>query len=141
MPGSFSNYTLFTLKGFDESGRTSRQRISDDVFFARHDPDLGDMRAIASLTNQLAENYGTWDSSRRRTWQDGVWARFDGVDPQSLAPYSPQSGNSNFVGNGWYVLSNDQDQTFLVEVPEPGTGTLLVVGSLLMIAVLRRRMA
>jgi hypothetical protein len=141
VPGSYSNYTLYTLKGFDESGRTSQPRISGGVSFERHDPDLGDMRAIASLADQLADNYGTWDANRRRTWQDGIWARFDGVNPQSLAPYSPQSGNPNFGGNGWYVLSNNRDQTFIVEVPEPGTGALLVVGSLLMFAVLRRRVA
>jgi hypothetical protein len=141
VPGSYSNYTLYTLKGFDESGRTSRQRTSGGTFYAKHDPDLGDMRAIASMTNQLSSNYGSWDSDRIDTWQEGIWARFDGVTPQAYAPYTPQYGNANFAGNGWYVLSNDVNQTFIVQVPEPSSVLLVAAGSLLMFVAFRRREA
>jgi hypothetical protein len=141
VPGSYSNYTLYTLKGFDESGRTSRQRTAGGTFYASHDPDLADMRAIASLTNQLSSNYAGWNEDRRDTWQEGIWARFDGVTPQSIAPYSPQFGNTNFIGNGWYVLSNNDNQTFMVQVPEPTTAVLLIAGSLLMFVAVRRRVA
>lgn len=132
VPGSFANYTLYTLGDFAASGRGSKVRTSPapavPVF---HDPDLGDMKAIASLVDEISDEttgFNSWNSDKRRTWNDGIWSRFDGLTPTATGSYSPQYGNTNFNGRDFYVLSNDRNQTFMVEVSEPSTVLLLMIG-------------
>jgi hypothetical protein len=128
VPGSFSGFTLFTLGDYAASGRGSRVRTAVPVF---HDPDLGDMKAIASLVDEISDEttgYSSWNTDKRRTWNDGIWSRFDGIAPASTGAYSAQNGNTNFGGRDFYVLSNDRNQTFMVEVSEPSSALLLMLG-------------
>jgi hypothetical protein len=128
---TYSGYKAYDLPGYVNIPGESRDGYQQSI---------GDMKAIASLVDEVSENYGSWTSQQRRTWQDGIWSRFEGVAPQALSPFTPQYGNMKFGGRDFYVLYNDRNQTFMFEVDEPGVLFMLVAGaSLLVVAALRRR--
>jgi hypothetical protein len=128
---SYSGYKAYDLQGYVAIPGESK---------AGYQQSLGDMKAIASLVDEVSENYGPWAAGQVRTWQDGIWSRFEGVAPQARPGFTPQYGNAKFNGRDFYVLYNDQNQTFMFEVAEPGVLFMLAAGaSLLAFVALRRR--
>ncbi len=129
LPGTY-NFQLFTLKDF---ALTNFGSIDTG-----HDPDLADMRRIASLNAQMVNDFPV----NRNLYQGSIWSIFDGYttygNQPSLGTILP--GNPNFASHDYYVLWNGAQQTFLVQIPEPSTtGLLLLAGLGAMLAVVRRR--
>lgn len=128
------NYSLFTLKNFAANNFGSKA--------TNHDPDLQDMTRIASLQNQLTT---ATTSAQRMDIQGSIWSWFDGFTTYGGAANAGTilQGNPNFATHDYYVLWNGQTQTFLVQIPEPGTSSLLMLAAMgaALLVVRRRRVS
>ena len=130
-PPEFPAYKAYDLVAFDTAGLGSK---------GGYDVSLGDLNAMASLVDEVTDSYSLWGAPQRRTWNDGIWSRFEGIVPAGEAPFTAQYGNEQFNGREFHVLYNGRNQTFMFEVPEPGVFFLFAVGaSLLAFVALRRR--
>lgn len=126
--GSSHNYAIYTLASFAASplGTTS------------FSPNQANMNAIASITQDLEDNWGTLSVADRQLRQGESWDNFTG---NNLSPYV---GNPAFDGSSWYVLYNGRNQTFLTRIPDPITvpepASLALMGfGIVGLAVIRRR--
>lgn len=128
VPGGPYNFALYTLKDFALTNFGSANG---------HDPDLADMRRIASLQSQLETNWPT----DRRLLQGSIWSWFDGYTTYGNDPLRPtiMQGDPTFNTQNYYVLWNGVNQTFLVQIPEPSQTLLLLVAGLGAVAVVVRR--
>ena len=101
--GATANYQLWSLADFAAS--------SLGTFY--NDPNAGDMNEIASIINDLEDNWGALSVADRKDRQGQAWDRFSGKN------FSPYNGDRNFDGSSWYVLYSGTRQTFLTRIPEP----------------------
>lgn len=122
-----TNYQAFTLAGFANTNLGANG----------NDPDILDMRAIASQAADLEDNWVGAQNAFSQNAQGVIWNRFTQI--------GGTGGNESFVGADWYVLWNGQTQTFITRipegaiVPEPATFALLGAGFVGLLAVRRRR--
>lgn len=139
--GSTTSKSLFTLQGFANSGFGSDNYPA--LGLTAYDPDGDDMKRIASLANDLENDWA--NAGLREDRQGGIWANFTGTTPPAGF-----EGDASFDGSQYYVLWGNAGvtQTLITRipdrflVPEPGSLALLVAGmGGMLVAVRRRRQA
>jgi hypothetical protein len=134
VPGS-ATYSLYTVQSFAATGfgaPTWNPAGEYDVT----DADMGN---VTSLTNTLQTNWTMLTSEQRNDYQGSIWQSFRGQTtyPNSANPII--AGDPYFETAGWYVLHNGSNQTFLIQVLEPATSVLLLLGMTGMLFVAMRR--
>jgi hypothetical protein len=101
-----------------------------------HNLSVADMQGIVGTAFDLEKNWWSYSDEQRADRQGSIWALFRGETPVA---------NTVTMGNleGWYVLFNDQNQTFITRVPEPANFGLIIAGfaGLGLLMVIRRRTA
>jgi hypothetical protein len=97
---------------------------------------VSDMKKIVGLVDDLKTNWASLSVQQRADRQGSIWALFRGETP---AMANLVDGNVN----GWLVLYNGQQQTFVTYVPEPADMALIVtaVAAMAMLVMMRRRRA
>jgi hypothetical protein len=136
--GQTYNYDVYTLANYAASSLGNLASPGP-----AHDPDLGDMKSIASLYDGLSSNWGTLTSTQKRNYQGSIWSEFEGfTDYNGNAGLGAiMVGDRNFNTNDYYVFSSSTNnrQTFLAYIPEPSSAVVLLAGMAgLMVAVRRR---
>lgn len=122
-------YKLYTLADFGSTGVNGAN------------PDEDAMTRIASLQNQIVQNWGD-GVTPFGDLQGSIWSWFDGYanygNDAGLGPILP--GNPAFNVSEYYVLWNGTDQTFLTKISEPSSVLLAFAGmGAFLVAVRRRR--
>jgi hypothetical protein len=110
VPGGPYAYAAFTAANFANATLGSANG---------HDVTVGDMGKIVWLVSDLSTNWATYTTAQRADRQGSIWATFRGETPAL-------SGISSADINGWKVLYNGQNQTFLTYVSEPADAALIV---------------
>lgn len=132
---STTTYQFFTVQSFVQSGYGAPIWPSGE-----YDVTAADMGNVTSLVNTLSGGWNTLTPQQRNDYQGSIWQAFRGQStyPNSATPII--AGDPYFETSGWYVLYNGTNQTFLVQVAEPGTILLLLLGATgIAMMALRRR--
>ncbi len=128
--GNSYTYDVYTLANYAASTLGSE---------TLHDPDLGDMKSIASLYDGLSSNYNALNPTQRQNFQGSIWSEFDGYTNYGNTGAAIMTGDRSFNTSNYYVFSNSVNQTFLTYIPEPSSAVVLLAGMAgLMVAVRRR---
>jgi hypothetical protein len=130
--GNLYSYQAYTLGDF---------ALSTNSAVNGHDPDMSEMRRIASLVNTASNDFANLKASGQiKDYQGSIWATFDGYSTYPTTSTPILGGNKSFSSAGWVVLWNGENQTFVSYVPEPQSALLLTIGlATLGLVVLRRR--
>lgn len=131
LPGT---YTFQMFRMVDFANRTDLKSVTG------HDPDVTDMRRIASLQSQLFTT--AMPSIAAFNIQGSIWSWFEGYTTYGNNPNNAviMQGDANFNISDYYVLWNGKDQTFIVKIPEPSSALLLAIAGLgFALLVVRRR--
>jgi hypothetical protein len=133
-------YSLYSLVDFANGAFTSTANNN-------HDPDLGDMTRIASLTSTISSTFGSMSDEAKWLYQGSIWSEFDGFTSYGGKPELDAEigtiilGDPNFDVSQYYVLWNGQNQTFLTKISEPSSALLAFAGmGAFLVAVRRRRL-
>lgn len=127
VPGTYT-YEAWTATDFAASpyGSTKPSDLTD-----------AQMRSIVSLVTTLQNGWSGFTEQQRKDYQGSIWATFR--DETNNIIYA---GDANASLDGWIVLYNGENQTFLTQVPEPSSWALVLVGlSGMFFLVARRRRA
>ncbi|WP_396207229.1 PEP-CTERM sorting domain-containing protein [Gemmatimonas sp.] len=122
VPGT-TTYQFFTVQSFVQSGYGAPIWPSGE-----YDVTAGDMGNVTSLVNTLSTDWSSLSAGQRNDYQGSIWQSFRGQSTYPNSATAIIAGDPYFETSGWYVLYNGTNQTFLVQVAEPGTIALLLLG-------------